>query len=308
VQTITDAGGNVTISARRAPLTTFGDGTPARTLIEAFLDSRARLVVADQASEGVGAVRVAHEALLTEWRRAQACIAGDAVLLTIRRTTEDRYTRWLAIGPRRAGALDFAFAPEAGLLSGIDLDEALRLDREFHSELPAEIGRYIGRSAQWEKRRRSRLIVALSSIAAATTILAALAGVMAYVAYTNAAAAFVQLTDRNFVDGERDGDADVKAQDFTDAIARYTADIGLAEILVSREPTNPQWLFNLATEHARLGFALLRRGGAGDAQHAHNEFLAAQATANDVAKIDADSPVRADRMALEKQLLRYLSP
>jgi len=308
VQTSADSAGNVTMTARRAPLATFVPGTPVRTLVDAFLDPSARLLVADQASEGGPVVRVAHEALLTEWRRAKDCIGDDAVLLAIRRTTEERYARWTAIAPSRAGPLDRVLAAEPGLLSGVDLDEARRLDREFRGDLPAGIVQYIERSAQSERRRRRRVVVVLSSIAAATTLLAAFAGAMAYLAHQSASAALVQLTDRTLVDSERDGDADVKARDFTGAIAKYTANIGLAQTLVSREPANPQWLFNLATEHARLGYVLLRRGGPGDPQRAHEEFLAAQATAESVAKIDGSSTVRADRIAFQKQLQKYLSP
>src|SRR5207237_8190628 len=53
--------------ARRVALSTFPTGTPERSLIEAFLDPDARLLVSDVGSTGATTVRVAHEALLTHW-------------------------------------------------------------------------------------------------------------------------------------------------------------------------------------------------------------------------------------------------
>ncbi len=67
-------------TARMVPMTTFAEGTPARTLVEAFLHPDARLLVAgsdDAAGETGARVRVAHEALLTHWPRAEQQITAD---------------------------------------------------------------------------------------------------------------------------------------------------------------------------------------------------------------------------------------
>jgi hypothetical protein len=55
-------GANAAACARSAPISKFPPGTPARTLIEAFLHPEARLLVADG-----NQVRIAHEALLSHW-------------------------------------------------------------------------------------------------------------------------------------------------------------------------------------------------------------------------------------------------
>ena len=118
VQVTRGESGGETVAARRTPLAALGEDTDVRRLAEAFLDPRARLLFAED-GEGGPVVRVAHEALLTEWTRARTLIADDAALLQIRRATEERFAR------ARSATGD------AGLLTGLDLDDARRLAREY---------------------------------------------------------------------------------------------------------------------------------------------------------------------------------
>ena len=62
-----------TVCVKPASITQFPPGTPARTLIDAFLHPQARLLVADDTH-----IRVAHEALLSHWPRAREQVAADS--------------------------------------------------------------------------------------------------------------------------------------------------------------------------------------------------------------------------------------
>ncbi len=144
--------------ARRVPLSTFSPGTPARRLVEAFLDPKARLLVTD-VSQGTGAsVRIAHEALISSWPIAQEYVQNNAEALRIRRRIEERYLR-----------------PEAGLLTDIDLLDGRRLLRDHRLETEAGLIDYIERSAARERRRRLGTIAVLTAVAVIMTILAEVA-------------------------------------------------------------------------------------------------------------------------------------
>src|SRR5262249_54274629 len=58
------------VTSRPAKLSQFADGSPARRLIDALLDSRTRLLTAD-CNETNAEVRIAHEALIEYWPRAR---------------------------------------------------------------------------------------------------------------------------------------------------------------------------------------------------------------------------------------------
>jgi len=144
VQVTRGESGGETLAARRTPLTAFEEDTPARNLVDAFLDPHARLLFAEQ-GDGAPVVRVAHEALLTEWSRARDLIAEDAIFLRIRRATEEHHARWRSIGES-----------DDGLLSGIDLDDGRRLAGGYGNGLPPELIDYVNRSSGHDQRRRRR--------------------------------------------------------------------------------------------------------------------------------------------------------
>jgi hypothetical protein len=83
--TVTDG----TATSRSASLAQFPDGTLSRELVDAFLDPRARLLVADGAQ-----LRLAHESLLTHWPRARDQVAADARDLELRGRLEQEAERW----------------------------------------------------------------------------------------------------------------------------------------------------------------------------------------------------------------------
>jgi hypothetical protein len=304
VQVTRGEGGGETIAARRTPLAGFGADSNARRLVDAFLDPRARLLFAEE-GEGGPVVRVAHEALLTEWARARRLIADDAALLGIRRTTEERFARW------RDSPGD------QGLLTGLDLDDARRLARDYGGGLLPELTAYIERSAQQDRRRRRRATVVLASIAGVMTVLAAISGIMTLVALHNEARVQTQLMDRNLLVNEHDGDAARRAGDFPLAIAKYAENVAIASKLVKREPDDIHWLFNLANAHGHLGMAYAMRAQPGDGARARAEYASAMQAAGALAKLDGltsnsgaprATPEQRDRRArLQQWLARQLA-
>jgi tetratricopeptide (TPR) repeat protein/energy-coupling factor transporter ATP-binding protein EcfA2 len=183
--------------ARSAPLADFPQGTPKRRLIDALLDPSARLLVADDSS-GAATVRLAHEALLTEWQAARDELEKSSSALRIRRTLEERYARWQKQksdsdrtdrGAHAArgfplGVIRERFGRERGLLTDLDLNDGRYLLREHREELPAPLVGYIERSSERDHARRQLTIRAVSAVALLMGILAAGAYYEATVART----------------------------------------------------------------------------------------------------------------------------
>ena len=172
--------------ARRAPLTDFPQGTPHRRLIEALLDPSARLLVADFSTAGTPTVALAHEALISEWRTAREYVEQNAGALKIRRTLEERFRRWSALASpppapgagepsdrRGAGLLRRLLGTEPGLLSDLDLNDAMWLLREYREELDPALGSYIEQSVRAARRRHTATLRAVSAVAVVLAVLTA---------------------------------------------------------------------------------------------------------------------------------------
>jgi WD40 repeat protein len=167
-------GGVERATARRARLSDFPPGTPKRRLIDALLDPSARLLVADAAGGREATVRLAHEALITEWQAARDYVTRNTEALRSRRSVEERFARWQAIGSQAASAVSIRtlFAREHGLLNDLDLIDARLLLRDYREELPPELVAYIERSRDREARRRRRTVRTASAVAAVMGVLA----------------------------------------------------------------------------------------------------------------------------------------
>ncbi|HTX05397.1 MAG TPA: tetratricopeptide repeat protein [Steroidobacteraceae bacterium] len=169
--------------ARRVPLATFPPGTPHRRLVDAFLDSDARLLVTDTGSSGTPLIRVAHEALISHWDRARQYVENNAEALKIRRRVEERHRRWLGLQEvdrnakrsRVAGWIRAQFGREPGLLTDVDVADGRRLLAEHRGDTESHLVRYIERSVADERRRRSRVVRVLSFIMIVVAALAAIA-------------------------------------------------------------------------------------------------------------------------------------
>ena len=157
--------------ARRAPLAEFPEGTPKGQLIRALLDTSARLLVAD--ADGRSAtVRLAHEALINEWKAARDYVAENADALRIRRTLEERYARWQGLhGQREAPRAPRSLLQEHGLLTDLDLADGQRLLRHYRAELAPDLVEFIQRSLDQDRRRRQRAVRAMSVVALVLLVL-----------------------------------------------------------------------------------------------------------------------------------------
>jgi tetratricopeptide (TPR) repeat protein len=193
---ISSAEGNIERAvARRAALADFPPGTAKRRLIDALIDPAARLLVADDPGGAGATVRLAHEALISEWQTARDYVRANAEALRTRRLIEERYARWRSLNAGAAAASGVASqspaaSPAAGaaghehaLLTDIDLTDAMRLLKDYRGELSPELIAYIERSSDEERRRRRRLLRIVSGVAVVMSLLAVGAAFAAYQAF-----------------------------------------------------------------------------------------------------------------------------
>jgi serine/threonine-protein kinase len=162
----------------------FSPGSAQRRLVDALLDPDARLLVSDAERDGNPTVRVAHEALISRWTRAQEFVQRNAEALKIRRRIEERYALWRDLKCATSGETNKSglsarfstwrsrFRQEPGLLSDIDLTDGLRLLKEHGTETDRDLVAYIGNSIAADKRARSRSFRALASVASVVALLA----------------------------------------------------------------------------------------------------------------------------------------
>jgi tetratricopeptide (TPR) repeat protein len=174
--------------ARRALMSEFPEGSPKRRLVEALLDPSARLLVGD-ASGRFATVRVAHEALISEWQTARDYIAENANALRMRRAIEERLIRWQTVtredapggGAGRSARSPMSlfralFSSEHGLLTGIDLIDGQRLLRDYQSDLAPELAEFIQRSVDQDRRNHQRTVRMVSGVAVILFILTIFSG------------------------------------------------------------------------------------------------------------------------------------
>ncbi len=114
-------GKNAEPIARTVPLKNFPEGSPQRLLTDAFLDPKARLLVAEDTQ-----VRVTHEALLKTWKRASEQIERDRTDLLIRARLERQAAEWREESDEYGTGM---------LLRGLPLSEARDLMERRHTDL-----------------------------------------------------------------------------------------------------------------------------------------------------------------------------
>jgi formylglycine-generating enzyme required for sulfatase activity len=153
----TGADGKAT--SRWTPMSAFAASAPQRSLIKAFLDPKARLLIADSDVLEGARVRVAHEALLTHWERARDQIAADIRDLELRGRLEQAARRWRAAASKDKNSLV--------LPPGLPLAEAQALRRRWGAQLPKDVVDFIAKSKRTIQWRRARLAIILTSAAAA---------------------------------------------------------------------------------------------------------------------------------------------
>jgi WD40 repeat protein len=169
LRALTAPGGEgVSTVARPAPLSAFRPGTASRQMVDALLAGR--LLVASN-ERGEPTVRLAHEALLTRWRRAGAQITIDKRDLETRKLIESQLSRWNTAEERDKHDL---------LLRDPDLASARDLARRWGDDLDRPIGDFISASSRAAGRAafRRRTIAAVV-IASLTVLTAASLGALA---------------------------------------------------------------------------------------------------------------------------------
>jgi tetratricopeptide (TPR) repeat protein len=180
-----DVGETETVTRRRAPLGSFPAGSPARKLVDAYVESR--LLVTDRDDRGGAVVSVAHEALIEHWPRLQNWLQHNRELLRVRGRIAAAAERWEGES-RSSGSL---------LASGKSLAEAEELLRARDVDLPETERQFVtaslarGRRARWLKR----------SAIAALFFLAVLAAGAAYVANDRRAEAVTAREESEAVTG-----------------------------------------------------------------------------------------------------------
>jgi WD domain, G-beta repeat len=212
--------------ARSVPLESFTESSPARILVDAFV--AARLLVAAGESDAASTVRLAHEALISRWRRARDQLAADRRDLEIRTLVERELNRWRQASGRGAALL---------LLRNPDLANAIDLANRWGDELDATTRDFIARSA-----RRARLAQTLT--AAAAVLFALVAGAAVY-------------AERQAVRAQHEAD------DAAQQARRAQKDLGILPVNLLASLSSSEWLrgnrdtaLRLAVHATRLALTL----------------------------------------------------
>jgi hypothetical protein len=266
--------GTQQITARRAPLSGFPKGSPARRLLEAFLDPSARLIIAEAGAQEEPTTRVAHEALLTEWGLARELLCEIAGELKTRRMVEERFTRWNEVSGAARGArkllATLPLSSGAGLLVASDLEDAKRLLRNHRENLPDALVDYVDRSHATARRKRRLAIGAFITLVVVLSVLTLSAIVEAISArhYSQLMENALRTDHGLVIRAEASGDAFMtgKMTDSRDvAIAIYRIRLELSEQLAKFDPNNLDWKHDIAGGNARIGFVLEQQSHVRDA-------------------------------------------
>jgi len=131
-------------ASRAVALSNFDPGAPGRVLIDALLAPDSRLLVMDGDDGHRATVRLAHEALLTHWPRAQRQIAQDRKDIEVRSRIEQAYKWWRDERDR------------GRLLRDLALSEAQDLLKRAGDELGEDIVSFVEASTEYEQEKRDR--------------------------------------------------------------------------------------------------------------------------------------------------------
>ncbi len=134
--------------ARPLPMSGVETGSPQARLIDCFLQPDARLLVVNASSSGPE-LRLAHEALISNWPRAETQIAQDQNDHVLRGRLEAQMAGW-----REAKSADKGRA----LLTGLSLAEGLDLARRWGRSLDPALAAFIQTSHRAASRRRRQIV------------------------------------------------------------------------------------------------------------------------------------------------------
>ena len=146
----------------------------SRTLVETLM--RARLLVSDSGADEKPYLRLAHERVLTSWRRARTIVQAHREYFRIRADVEQEHRRWAAGAHRR----------ELLLSAGTPLQDAEGMVRDFGDELPHALREYVALSGR-RARFRQRATAAAALVFFIAAVFASGFGLLAYSAEQKAA-------------------------------------------------------------------------------------------------------------------------
>ncbi len=125
------AGSHGLAVARAVPLQYFPEGSAARDLVDALTSARLLVVSAEGDTPNV---RLAHEALIGSWTRAEEQLTNDRRDLETRSLIERQYGRWVSATGLARNQL---------LLRDPDLANAIDLEKRWRDELSNDLRAFI---------------------------------------------------------------------------------------------------------------------------------------------------------------------
>jgi WD40 repeat protein/serine/threonine protein kinase/ribose 1,5-bisphosphokinase PhnN len=136
----------------------------AKDFVDLFIEKR--LLVADTDPQGEVTVRVAHEALLREWRRVKEWLTENREFLRMRDRLDASLKLWLSRGKQKDDLLE----------PGLHLAEGEKLVKDFGPSLSREQIDYVSASIVERNRRKQAHERIRYAVMAAITVLAVVAG------------------------------------------------------------------------------------------------------------------------------------
>ena len=136
----------------------------AKGFVDRFVEKR--LLVADTDPQGEVTVRVAHEALLREWRRVKEWLTENREFLRMRDRLDSSRKLWLSRGKQNDDLLE----------PGLHLAEGEKLVKDFGPSLSRQQTDYISASIAERDRRKQAHERIRYAVMAAITVLAVVAG------------------------------------------------------------------------------------------------------------------------------------
>jgi len=175
------AGGSTTtaqaaLTARPVAVDALARDAAAHALIDRLVETR--LLVSDRTVSGQPSVRLAHERVLTSWKRAQRIIDAHRAYFDVMSDLKNQCQRWVDGGRTQ----DF-------LLAGVPLARADDMVREYGDEVPQDLRQFVVASGR-RARRRQRVRTLVAAGVAAVLAIAAIFGALTWSAEQRAAGNF----------------------------------------------------------------------------------------------------------------------
>ena len=161
-----EAGGTAGLSIRSVPLAEAAYDPASERLVKALVDSR---ILLSSGSEQNASIRLAHQRVLENWKRAKEIVAANAEFFRIRDDVEALRRRWEKSSKKR----------DLLIPKGVPLAEAESIAKRYPEELGTPTLGFIGASGK-RARFRQRLVGATAVLFAVLAVGATVAGIRAW--------------------------------------------------------------------------------------------------------------------------------